>query len=538
MKRDMTMMSGSVTPAVAKQTGNRRCPWAVWRLWVCVAAMAVALSGCGGASGGDAGGDEAVTEYLPVRLAGSTRWSLLDVNSGTVLARDAFAEVPSPVACGMFSVLNADGTYDCYDVAAPTTVVSGGYGSVTPYSADGVAVASRPGGRLCVIDREGKVRGELPAQVAQCSMFAHGVAAVQHDDGLWGLVDTHGDTVVAAQYASMNLPLHSRYAVATSRPQADSDGGAVTFTVIDTRNGKVKFSASTAEYEPVQPYYVDGVLPVVHDDSLVCLSPEGKVVDNPNPSHERVDAAGYDDYQRTPWGDFTVVRGGKTGLVDRENRELIGVKHDRLIAVSRDRLIAVDDTLCHLVDRTGKAVGDAAFTLVHGTAENPYASRGYLDTSLAAAALMTMFDESGACGVVPGSTLMDLNSLVGSDAVPYVGSNTLVMPQGPCVVHYVFDRDIATAAGTGGATFNLDARVRCVIMSMNVRHCPPNTEEEIVNKMQGSLGRLGFVLARDGIFVSDKATAVTMGYSGGVVNVLYYMHFNESVPQPKNKRGA
>lgn len=34
------------------------------------------------------------TQYLPVQLVGSEKWSILDVNSGEVIARDAFVKAP------------------------------------------------------------------------------------------------------------------------------------------------------------------------------------------------------------------------------------------------------------------------------------------------------------------------------------------------------------------------------------------------------------------------------------------------------------
>ena len=65
------------------------------------------------------------TQYLPVQLVGSEKWSILDVNNGEVVAKDAFANAPSPIVAGMFYVMNEDGSYDYYDVSAPTTPVAG-----------------------------------------------------------------------------------------------------------------------------------------------------------------------------------------------------------------------------------------------------------------------------------------------------------------------------------------------------------------------------------------------------------------------------
>ena len=224
-------------------------------------------------------------------------------------------------------------------------------------------------------------------------------------------------------------------------------------------------------------------------------------------------------------------------MVDKNNNVLIPIEHDNLFDINGERLIAVDGETYHIIDRTGAAVGNAKFQNIHVSEDNPFATRGFIDTDLAAASMMMMFDETSCCGADANTTLMDMNSMVGTDALPYVGNNTLIMPQGPYIVQYVFDREVATAnADSTSAEFNYDAKVKCVILTLSVRHCPSNTEPAIVTKVENRLGTKGFVFARDGIFCSDYLTALTMGYDKGIINLLYYMHFNESVPQDKKKR--
>lgn len=474
------------------------------------------------------------TQYLPVQLVGSEKWSILDVNSGEVIARDAFVKAPSPIVDGMFYVMNDDGSYDYYDVSAPTTPVAGHFGSVTSFSDDGVAVCSRVGGSLCVIDRKGQVIKELPKEVSQCSMFSRGMATFQNDNGSWGYINTSGDTIVPANYSSANLFLYNDYALVVDESQPNDS--TLSFTVIN-KSGKVMFTASSAEYQPVQPYYINGVLPVVKGDSLVCLDPEGHEVANPIDDSETIEKSGYDNYSRTPSGDYIVIKGKKTGMVDKNNKVLIPIEHDNLIDINGERLIAVNGDTYHIVGRDGKAVGTAKFSNAHVSEDNPFATRGFIDANLAAASLMMLFDETSAGGANANTTLMDMNGMLGPDARMYVGSNTLVMPQGPYIIQYAFDKDVASAnADSTAASFNYDAKVNRVIISLNVNHCPANTEPAIVNMVESRLGTKGFVFARDGIFCSDYLTALTMGYDKGVMSLIYYMHFNESVSQVKNKR--
>ena len=474
------------------------------------------------------------TQYLPVQLVGSEKWSILDVNNGEVVAKDAFVNAPSPIVAGMFYVVNEDGSYDYYDVSAPTTPVAGHFGSVTSFSDDGVAVCSRVGGSLCVIDRKGQVIKELPKEVSQCSMFSRGMAAFQNDNGSWGYINTSGDTIVPANYSSANMFLYNDYAMVIDENQPNDS--TVSFTVIN-KNGKVMFTANSSEYQPVQPYFINGVLPVVKGDTLVCLNEEGKEVANPIDDSDKVEKAGYADFSRTPSGDYIVIKDKKTGMVDKNNQPLIPIEHDNLIDINGERLIAVDGDTYHIIDRNGKAVGNVKFSNAHVSEDNPFATRGFIDTDLAAVALMSLFEENSACGANANTTLMDMNGMLGTDARMYAGSNTLVMPQGPYIIQYVFDREVSSAnADSTSASFNYDAKVDRVIISLNLNHCPANTEPAIVNKVESRLGTKGFVFARDGIFCSDYLTALTLGYDKGVMNLIYYMHFNESVPQVKNKR--
>ena len=219
--------------------------------------VALLLTACGG----NESSYQYKTQYLPVQLVGSEKWSILDVNSGEVVAKDAFDNAPSPIVAGMFYVMNSEGSYDYYDVAAPTQPVAGHFGSVTSFSDEGVAVCSKVGGPLIVIDRKGDIVKQLPEEVSQCSMFARGMATFQNDDGLWGYINASGDTIVPATFSSTNMFLYNDYALVI--PQVQTNDSVLSFSVID-KSGKVMFSASGADYQPVQPYYINGVL---HADS-------------------------------------------------------------------------------------------------------------------------------------------------------------------------------------------------------------------------------------------------------------------------------
>ncbi|MBQ7691264.1 MAG: WG repeat-containing protein [Muribaculaceae bacterium] len=483
----------------------------------------------------DGGDYPFATRYLPVQLVGSDKWSILDVSTGQVLARDAFAQVPSAVVNDMFCVMNDNGTFDYYNVSAPTQRVNDeSYGSATPFSDDGVAVASRRGGPLMVIDKQCQPIRELPRHVAQCTMFYRGRAAYQTDDGLWGYIDQQGDTVIAARYASAHPFLHSDLAVVVQAGQPGDT--AANFSVID-KQGRECYHASSSEYRIIQPCYVSGVLPVVKGDSMVCLGGDGREVPNPNDNHQAVDQAGYQHYSRTPAGFFVVVKNGKMGLVDHENHELIAAQWDRLVDVTADRYIAVTDTVCQLVDRQGRAVGDARFVHVHGSVDDAQAARGFLDTSLAAASMLLLLSPEQCCGATPATTLMDMNRALQGPPEDYLAQQQLTTNQGAFVIQYLFGDTLATVPTPGApAEYNYGARVAAVTVTLNVRHCGLRTEQDVVEKLSSALGTRGFVLEGDGVFASQAGTALALGYDRGLVKMHYFMRSADAHPLGRNAR--
>ncbi|MBR1883305.1 MAG: WG repeat-containing protein, partial [Muribaculaceae bacterium] len=473
-------------------------------------------------------------EYMPVQLQGSHKWSILDLNSGEVIAKDAFEQVPSAVVKGMFYVMNEEGTYDFYNVANPTKAVNAEhYGSVTAFSDNGFALASRRGGPIEVIDTKCHTVRSLPKQVAHCMPFSGGMATYQNDQGLWGYINEQGDTVIAAQYQMANSFRNADYAIVIDANQPNDT--LVNYSVID-KTGKNMFSTSSAVYQLIQPFFVNDVLPVIKGDTLVCLNREGHEVPNPNKNYEAVEKAKYNDFSRTAGGLYLVVKNNKMGLVDNKNQVLIEPKYDRLADVSPDRYLALTDTVCQLVDRKGQPVGNAKFVHVNGDLPNQPAVRGFIDTDIVVSSLLMLFGPDYCCGTHPGSTLMDMNSLLADDPKAYVGSNSLGIQQGPFMIGYKLGNNVASETPNGGATYNYDAKVECVGISINVAHCGLDTERQIVEKTQSVLGTRGFVLEGNNIFSSEAGTALTMGYNKGIVNLYYFMNRSLAHQLPRNLR--
>ena len=472
-------------------------------------------------------------DYLPVQLQGSDKWSILDVKSGDVVVRDRYDLAPSPVVGGMYYVENENGTFDYYDISHPDKPVNNEpFGSVTCFDEEGYAIASHRGGPLQIIGRNGAPVAELPGEVSQCLMFTGGLAPYQSEMGQWGYLNHQGDTVIAARFARVN-EFHDGLAVVIDSHQITDS--TVEFSVINAK-GELQFTASSSDYRLLQPRYVNGVLPAVKGDSMVCLNAKGEEVANPMKAGDAVEKAGYQDFRRTAADKFIVIRGGKMGLADGSNKTLIEPKWDNLVDLSADRYIVMTDSVAQLVDGKGKPVGNARFTHARGSLDARGALRGYIDTGLAVATLMAFFDGTQCCGATPSTTLMDMNGMLGTDASRYVGQNTLVVPQGPFNIAYAMNADIGIIDADSTASFNFPAKVMCVMISLPMAYTGLDTEEQVVKKAEAAMGTCGFVLEKDGLFVSESGPAVSMGYDRGVTHLYYFMNRSYAQPLPRHRR--
>ncbi len=473
------------------------------------------------------------TEYLPVRLQGSAKWSIIDLNTGNVVAKDAFKNPPSSIIGDMFFVMNDNGTYDYYNVADTKHPINDThYGSVTYFSTDGYAIASVKGGPLQVIDKEGKTVKMLSNEVAEATMFNHKLAVIRTDQNKCGYITEKGDTLFGADLDNAAAFLYEDVAVVT-REIKDS---TYDITGINSK-GKELFTLSSTEYGVISPYFCNGVLPLQKGDTIVCVDHNGKEVANPDALPDSIKNAKYQNGQLTNGGYYIVARGGKAGMVDRDNKVMIPLEYRQVVDLRADRYVVAKDSTYSLLDQNGQPVGNCKFDAFQMPNTDLAAQRGYIDVDLVAANLMTMFNDQHACGAPKGSTLMDLNGLVGSDPNAYVGVNFVPQQMGALTIRYFFDRNIASIANsTMAPQFNLDARIKAVSIDYDLHQCANGTEDEMLRKIQGAIGTIGFVLGNNGVSTSDLGTAVSMGYSDGIFKIAYFMDAADATPLPRKAR--
>ena len=468
------------------------------------------------------------TRYLPVMLEGSQKWSILDINSGEVLAKDAFANAPSAIVSDMFYVLNDEQTYDYYNVSdLKHPVNKTHYGSVTEFSTDGYAVASIKGQDLCIINTQCEPVAQLGDSIVECSIFIRGMAVVHTNSGKYGYINTSGELVIPARYDKAEPFTFDDYTVAMTQHQ-DS---IIDIAFID-KQGKERFETNSTMHRPIVNYFKRGVIPVAKRDTVVCLNPEGKEVDNPFKTPEVIIKASYDNAMMEGSGNFIVMRGDKMGVCNASGDSILPVKYMNIIDVSAERYLVSEDGVTHyLIDKKGNKVGNAKILHANGTPKS-VAMRGYIDAAITGANMLTLFDENQVTGIPVGAKVGDFYQVLdGTHPEQYEGKDFLVNFVAPLKITYQFAGPIVT-----GGEFNFATPVKFVSLEFDANSYDNDTEAQLDAFLTQNMGRNGFVSRGDGVFVSDRGTAFTKGFDKGIFMMRYFMSAADAAPIAKIPR--
>lgn len=483
------------------------------------------------------------TKYLTVRLQGSDKWSIVNIENGDIIAKNAISGEPSAVHEDMFYVFDTETArinyYNVTNCSKP--VNSKPYCSATSFNG-GYAIACLPGEDLQVIDKNCQTVKKLPPSINSASMFHNAMAIVRDDNDLFGFIDTKGDTVIAPHLGFASAFLFDDAALASESQVADTT--ATSSLIIIDKSGNKLFDFDSDKYMPINRFFVNGTLKVmlVKDKKIVYLDKKGKETTDTIAIPKKITEAGYRDVRHAGKDRYMVIKGDQMGLVDDNNDTMIDIKHDFITNLTPSRFVVAKDSVMTIVDEKGKQVGDAKFVDFKSTNDfEEAAGRGYVNTAKVAATLLQLIDKDAVFNVRKGATLMEINQVVSVRPEDYVGATQLSGQLPPLGITYHFDQEIATlqasalsandsiptaASQSSSAQFNYDAVVRGVTLQYPVRECAPGTEEEILQIITQQMGKRGFAINDNGTFTSDDGCVVVMGYEKGVFILNY--HFDNS----------
>ena len=492
------------------------------------------------------------TKYLTVRLQGSDKWSIVNIENGDIIAKNAISGEPSAVHEDMFYVFDTEtARINYYNVENCTKPVnSKPYCSATSFNG-GYAIACMPGEDLQVIDKNCQTVKMLPPSINSASMFLNELAIVKDDMGLGGFIDIKGDTVIAPHLGLVNAFLFDDAALVSESQVADTT--ATSSLIAINKNGDKLFDFDSNKYLPINRYFINGSLKVMlaKEKKVVYLDKKGKETTDTLALPKKIAEVNYRDVRYVGKNRYMVIKGDRMGLVNDDNKALIPIEYNFITNLTPSRFVVAKDSVMMLVDENGKQVGNAKFVDVKDpNLFEEAAGRGYVNTAKVAMTMLSLFDKDAVFNVRKGATLMEINQVVGVNPENYVGATQLSGPLPPVIITYHFDREIASLkaaapgandsipAGTASsaAQFNYDAVVRGVSLHFPVRECPPGTEEEILQIITQQMGKRGFGINDNGTFTSDDGCVVVMGYEKGVFQMNYYFDASEVKPLPRLSR--
>lgn len=297
-------------------------------------------------------------KYLMVKLQGSDKWSIVNIDNGDIVARDAIAGEPSAVHEDMFFVYDTVASrYNYYNVDnCSNPVNSSPYSAATNFNG-GYAIACLPGEALQVIDKNCHTVNTLPSSITSATLFLNDRAIVKNNEDLYGFIDTKGDMVISPRYGLANHFVFDDAALV-----AEYNNNTSRLVVID-KNGDKLFNFDSDKYIPIGRFYVNGTLKVMlaKDKSMVYLDKKGKETTDTLKMPKKIKEVNYRQVKHVGKDRYMVIKGNRMGLVDDDNETLIAIDYDAITNLTPNRFVVTKGSVMMIVDEKGKQVGNAKF---------------------------------------------------------------------------------------------------------------------------------------------------------------------------------
>lgn len=294
-------------------------------LSISACAIALALASCGGGGSSLATGDV----YVPFKAQSGDRYGMISTD-GKVLFEDEFDNEPSVALGGVFSVVGSDGKLKYYTADAKPAQVGkdsytqGGYcdGSVIP--------VVKEGGPVILVDKTGKEVASLAKaggkQVrATGKYFSDGLLMFVNEDGKFGYFNSKGEVAIEAQF-TLAMPFNEGFALVTK----SKEGETPTYFAIDAK-GKQVPGLKIDEDRLGVPFCYDGVFVAGNK----AYGKDGEMLFRVPSDWDYLSA--YND------GYASFGEGDKSGVCDKEGKEVIRAKYDYVVRID-GCFLAVDET--------------------------------------------------------------------------------------------------------------------------------------------------------------------------------------------------
>ncbi|MBR5035132.1 MAG: WG repeat-containing protein [Bacteroidales bacterium] len=514
-------------------------------------------------------------KYLPVKLAGSDLWSLVDVRTGEIIIKDEFKNEPSVVWDDIFYVKNNEDKYDYYTIESVNKPInSESYVAVTDFNEKGYALVTKAGCPISIIDKQCKEVAVLSEDFKDCFALSDNMDYLffENWEGKNGIANSKGEIIVPAKYDDVSSISTDGYVCMGIK----NDNDTYTYTLMDF-SGKELFSFSSEEYKN-HAYVSDGLIAVEKENDVILLNLKGERVLNVGKSKE------YKLYQMVPYkgnvifsdgvlfgmkdlegevvirakyddlhfaGDYLVAKkNDKVGLINRKDEVLIPFDYSDIDIIAKDRFLVESDKLSAIVDCANKDVGINNFS-DSNTYSHSYLLSNFFNAIKVAENFCKFFSNKDCCNYADGVKLSDLKTFADHvSEFPYtfsekteISTRDIYDYTNPIKVLH-FDRFLSHKKYTyfygyrfsDGIEVSKDARLTYVELNQKISSFPENVNQQFVDAMAIVLPEKGFVDNGKGIFVSDQGTAVSAGYNDDVIVLNYYFKESGASLAPRKPR--
>ena len=532
--------------------------------------VAVFAIGCGKKSS-----DTIDLRYLPVKLAGSELWSMVDTQTGEILYKDEFKEQPSAVINGFFYAQNADEKYDFYSIKSVTAPInSESYVDVTRFNNMGFAFAVKEGSTVSIINNQCQEIAVLPEDFKTCynDDIGENLFLFRDWDDKFGFADYKGEIVIPAKYDSGALFTKDGYACVGIK----NDNDTYTYSVID-KTGTEHLSFSSKEYESFTGFQ-DGLMTVQKESEVYCINLKGEKVLHVGKSKE------FSLYQMTMHGDKIIFSDGVLfGLKDKKGEILIRAKYDDLLfdgdnyiaeknekygvindkdeilipfdysdieRLATNRYLVQTEKLSAIVDGTNKDIGTNNFASTSFSGSY-YVHSNFFNAVKIANSLCNNFTVNECSGYKADTKLGDEDKWV-AEVEKYVYlysdrkslSSTDVNDFSSPTRVYNFDKFLTHEKYryyygyrfNDGREATTNAKLVYIELQESIKEYNKSAEQQFVDAMRIVLPERGFTDNGKGIFVSENGSAVSAGYNDGDAIVRYFFNSSDAIASPKNTR--
>lgn len=514
-------------------------------------------------------GDGGQMRYVAVRLADSDLWSIVDVNTGEILYKDEFKNQPSVIVNGKFCIENESGLWDYYsidNVKQPINKES--YLLASSFSDDDVALVVKKGEPISVINGSCEIVATLDNKIVSASEFENGMAIVVTEDNKIGYVDKNGKVVIKPSYDVGGY--FSKDGIAIVGKAANDS--VMKYAAID-KSGKELFSFTSSDYSGYGMFHNGHiVVKKERNGEAILLDKQGKKVmslgkwkgDIPsnlglfddiiifkdgdllglkNSNGDIVIRAKYDVLMKPEYNDgyFVAQKDDKSGIIDKDDNEIIPFEYEYLRFINENTLLAVEEENkpFTFINIKGEEVSQNNFIEL-SSSTGSYINSNYFNAENEADKIMAYITDTSFFNTKKEMTLADFKDKIKGSAYSNKDKKSIDDDgyNSPYAFEYMFDRNLAsdryeyvnywgyTYRTNAGAAFNYNAKLTSVVAfrKNSLTFFQPGAEDNLAKAFDAKIQKAGFkpYEKKSHYFINEKAgTLVALGYGEGNVFIIY-----------------